>query len=368
MNKIIFYTIVLLISFVGKAIAQEKTFEERAKEISIAIQKITTTEKNALKQEIEAIDKQVTEKLITKEQADELKMKAAEIHAANIETKVAIEEEKLNQLVQDKVYGKYKTTNFEHILRDSIIIKGKKYEVIYEVTDSTQMIKDFKRIFNKNKIPTEKRTTTQFVLATGFNNLVTNGAVANSDFGYLRSQFVEWGITFRSNLFKDKKVLNLKYGLSFMYNNLHATDNRIFVANGTQTNLELFPFDLKDNRAYFKNVYVTIPLHLEFDFSKVKTRNDKKYYESHTGFRFGIGGFVGYNINSKQFLDYKVDGYRNSIRQKGNWNVNDWNYGLSTYIGYRQTSLYVKYDINPLFKNNTIDQNNVSLGVRFDFN
>jgi len=41
---------------------------------------------------------------------------------------------------------------------------------------------------------------------------------------------------------------------------------------------------------------------------------------------------------------------------------------LSTYIGYRETSLYLKYDLNPLFQNNAIKQNNISLGVRFDLN
>jgi len=28
--------------------------------------------------------------------------------------------------------------------------------------------------------------------------------------------------------------------------------------------------------------------------------------------------------------------------------------------------LYLKYDLNPLFKDNVIDQNNISLGLRFD--
>jgi hypothetical protein len=28
----------------------------------------------------------------------------------------------------------------------------------------------------------------------------------------------------------------------------------------------------------------------------------------------------------------------------------------------------LKYDLNPLFKDNAVKQNNVSLGLRFDFN
>ena len=55
-------------------------------------------------------------------------------------------------------------------------------------------------------------------------------------------------------------------------------------------------------------------------------------------------------------------------KEKGDFNVSDLTYGLSAYIGYGATSLYAKYDINPMFKNNNIDQNNVSLGIRFDFN
>jgi hypothetical protein len=107
---------------------------------------------------------------------------------------------------------------------------------------------------------------------------------------------------------------------------------------------------------------------LEFDFSKNETKDGKKIFRSHQGFRMGFGGFAGYNVNSKQFLSYKENGYRIKERQKGNWNIDDWNYGVSAYIGYKETSLYVKYDLNPMFKNNAVDQNNISAGIRFDLN
>ena len=40
------------------------------------------------------------------------------------------------------------------------------------------------------------------------------------------------------------------------------------------------------------------------------------------------------------------------LKQKGDFNVNNFIYGLSAYIGYKETSLYVKYDLNPIFENN----------------
>jgi hypothetical protein len=38
-----------------------------------------------------------------------------------------------------------------------------------------------------------KRTTSQLVLATGLNNVATNGDINKSDFRYLGSHFYEWG-------------------------------------------------------------------------------------------------------------------------------------------------------------------------------
>ena len=153
-----------------------------------------------------------------------------------------------------------------------------------------------------------------------------------------------------------------------MYNILHATDNRYFVDNGETTDLEVYPLGLRAKDTYFKNVFLTLPLHLEFDFSNTEGKDGKRVFRTHQGFRVGLGGFVGYNTNSKQFLSYKVDGYRYNTRQKGSWNVDDFNYGLSAYVGYKEVSLYVKYDLNPMFKNNPVDQHNASLGLRFDFN
>ena len=49
MQKIILYTIVMVFSLLTKAVAQEKTFEQQAKEIATNIEMITTEEKNALK-------------------------------------------------------------------------------------------------------------------------------------------------------------------------------------------------------------------------------------------------------------------------------------------------------------------------------
>lgn len=342
MQKIILYISIALVTLVNTVSAQEKTFEQKAKDIAINIKTIAEEEKKALKAEVEAIDKAVELGKMSKQDADSAKAKIAEERAKNIETKIAAQEAALRDLVNGKLD-------------------------MSEANDSVKKNK-FSITTKNNKNKSENRTTSQFVFATGYNNLVTDGAVANSQFGYARSTFYEWGLTWNTRLSKNSNLLHLKYGAGFMYNMLHATDNKIFADINNQTVLVPFGTDLRPNRTYFKNVYFVVPMHLEFDFSKTATVDDKKVFKSHTGARFGIGGFVGVNTNSKQFISYKQDGYKISERQKGDFNVNDFTYGLSAYVGHKQTSLYLKYDLNPMFKNNAVDQNNISLGIRFDWN
>ena len=347
MQKIILYISIALLTLVNSVVAQEKTFEQKAKEIAIQIKTIAEEEKRALKAEVEALDKAVELGKMTKEEAKTSKAKIAEERAKNIETKIAEQEKALRDLVNGNVNEEESNDSLK---KNSFSIPG-----------------GFKtKYYDKNK--SENRTTSQTVLASGFNNLVTNNMVANSDFGYGRSIFSEFGITLNTRLSNNSNLLHLKYGASFMYNHLHATNNRVFADINNQTVLVDAGVETKAKRTYFKNVYFVVPMHLEFDFSKTKMVDDKKVFKSHTGARFGIGGFVGVNTNSKQFIEYEQNGYKFKEKQKGDFNVNDFTYGVSTYIGYRATSLYLKYDLNPIFKNNPVDQNNISLGIRFDWN
>ena len=349
MRNLAIYLALSLCLFAGKLVAQD-SFMSRAKAIAEKIEKITNEEKATLKAEVEEVNLQLEKGAVTKAQADAKKQELANARAAIIENRVDVAKEELKDLVQDKVDGNLKE-NDSLRSRYSISFPG------FKVRDKTK------------KVSGESRNTSQFVIAAGFNNLVTDGSVADSDFSYLRSTFFEWGITHNFRIMKNSNLLHFKYGFSWTYNMLNATDNRYFVPNGEQTQLATFPTHLRTKDTYFKNVFVTIPLHLEFDFSKSKTdKEGKSVFKTHQGFRFGLGGFVGYNTNSKQFLSYEVNGYRINEKQKGNWNVNDWNYGLSAYVGWSETSLYIKYDLNPMFKDNVVEQNNISLGVRFDLN
>jgi hypothetical protein len=351
MRNFTVYLALLACIFASRMTAQE-TFEEKAKTIATKIDAITKDEKALLKAEVEEVNKKLEGNSITPQEAEAQKKEFAEMRARNIETRVAEAEKELSQLVQDRVDGKIKDN--DSVRRFKFTWKWNEWE------------KDSKKRDSIRQRRSESRTTSQFVFATGVNNLVTDGAVANSDFRYLGSHFYEWGISYNYRLAKNNNLLHLKYGLSLMYNNLRATENRMFVDNGTTTELVENPVHMRDSR--FRNVNLVVPMHLEFDFTKKREYDGKTVFKTHESFRFGIGGFAGVNVKSKQIIKYDIDGYKTREITKGNFNVNDFVYGVSSYIGYGETSLYLKYDLNPLFRNNAVDQNNISLGVRFDLN
>lgn len=342
MRNLTIYLTSLLCLFLTSVFAQD-TFEDKAKAIADKIETITKEEKEALKLEIESVNQQLENGSITNAQADDKKLQLAESRAKSIEYRVAGAKKELEDLVQEKVDGN--------------IASKEKDKHTFGIT------------FNHKKNDEgdgEKRTTSQFVFAFGFNNLVTDGALAHSDYRYWGSHFYEWGLTWNTRLAKNNNLLHLKYGASLMYNNLRVTDNRMFVDTGKQTELVTADTHLEDSR--FRNVYIAVPVHLEFDFSKTEMKDDKRIFRSHNGFRFGLGGYVGGNIKSKQILEYERDGHDVKDREKGDYNVNDFIYGVSAYVGYKEISLYAKYDLNPLFKDNAVDQNNISYGIRLDLN
>lgn len=210
-------------------------------------------------------------------------------------------------------------------------------------------------------------TTTQAVIRFGVNNLRTENQFTHSDFRYLGSSTFEIGLTARKPFSKDDNLLGLRYGVMFSYNMLSPTDNRVFGIEGNQTNLQVSDKNLRKPSTYFKNSYVQIPITLDFDFSKKEYNHANRKFVWNEGLNFGIGGYVGYNINSKQFISYK-DEFGNKVTEKhhGKWNVEDFNYGLMAYVGNRNYKLYAKYDLSPVFKNNAKDQYFWTLGIQLD--
>ena len=343
MKTITFYVVALLCLVATKLTAQE-SFEKRASAIAKNIETITKQQKDSLKMEVEGVNLQLEGNQITQAQADAKKQEFAEKRAKNIEDKVAVEEQKLSDLVKDKVDGNVRNDRNAFVIRFNNTIKCDTCKVKEHVY---------------------KRTTSQFVFALGVNRLIND---SNADDNYKwRSDFYEWGVSWNTRLAKNNNLLHAKYGLSLQYNNLRPDNNQVFAIDGKQT--VLIDAGRNIDVARLRYVNLVVPAHLEFDFTKKKVNGDKTYFPSHKSFRLGVGGYAGVNVKEKQIVKYRNDdGNDVKDKTKGDFNVNDFVYGVSAYVGYGEFSLYAKYDLQPIFANNEIDQNNLSLGMRFDFN
>jgi hypothetical protein len=318
--------------------------------------KVEEQEKQYLKQDIEAINKRLDNKEISAEEAENLKKEAATKRAKNIEDKLAIIDKKIAIYERsDKAYqvGLPMTEGDQTIIR----IGGS------EDTNES-FIYIGKKEFDRPR-PYDRRTTSDIVFAFGFNNALIEGQdLGDSPYKIAGSGFMELGYAWKTRIFDNTNFWRLKYGFSFQWNKLDIKDNQFFVNQNDEITLQEFPAEL--NKAKFRTTNLVFPVHIEFGPSK-KIEKEKYFrYSTRNKFKVGLGGYAGLNIGSMQKLKYKEDGNRIKDKQRGGFEVNEFVYGLSGYLAWGDTALYVKYDLNPLFKNQSVDQNNISVGVRFD--
>ncbi|MFD2567743.1 hypothetical protein [Pseudotenacibaculum haliotis] len=355
--------IILVLFCTTIAMAQERTFESEVKRISKKIDRITKQQKDSLKMKVKEINLQLEDGKISKTKADELKREAAQYHAKRIEYLVAVQERKLQQLVQDKVDGKILGED-RYYEESTFSIGSRTFQL--RLTDEDYYDRQERRKRRWQRRWT-RRTTSQFVFAMGVNNVLVDhklSSLEGNPYKFWKSRFYEVGFTFKYRLQKEASKTYLKYGLSFLWNNLRPDGNQYHVVNGQQTNLEVFPFSTSESR--LRHVQMIFPLHLEFDFSRDRKYDDGTFRDyRNRSFRFGIGGFAGFKLGTRQYLEYRnASGTKVEELQKGSFNTNIYNYGISTYFAYRSCGLYLKYDLNPLFKGT--ETRNISMGVRFD--
>lgn len=365
MNKIL---LILVLLSATMAESQEKTFEKEVIKISKKIENITNQQKDSLKIKIIDIDEKLEKGEITKETSGTLKQEVASYHARRIEKLVGEQERLLQLLVQDKTNGKIASSE-EFITNedeDNVFSIGNK---IFKLNISEGDLEERnERKNHRGKIKKQRSTTSQFVFAMGINNVLNNDKISSlndSDYKFWESHFYELGWTWKTRFTKKPSQFYFKYGVSFLWNNLRLKENRIHFKNGDITEIQIFENKLSESR--LRHVQMNFPVHFEWDLSKNKTYNDGRVKDrTNNAIRLGVGGFVGFKLGTRQYLEYN-DANNIDVEevQYNNFNMNTVNYGLSTYLGYKSTSFYVKYDLNPLFKDT--ETRNISMGIRFDF-
>jgi hypothetical protein len=324
-----------------------KLEEERAK--------IEDNEKSILKLKIEKINSRLDADEITAAEAENLKKEAAKTAVLNIENRTVIIDKQIELIKRNAYdsdqYGKDEDARFTfRIGGDS----SESDKFVY-LGDSS---KDKPRKY-------DLRTSSDLVFAFGFNNTLMEGRdLEDSPYKLGGSGFIELGYAWKTRIFDNTNFWRLKYGFSFQWNKLKLKDNNYLVNTNGDISVQELGFDA--DKIKFRTTNLVFPMHIEFGPSKKIEKEDYFRYSTHKKLKVGLGGYAGINIGSVQKIKYKEDGDRKKDKQHDEFEVSDFVYGLSGYVALGEVALYVKYDLNPLFKNQTIDQNNISVGLRFD--
>lgn len=353
MKTISTYSLLFLIFLIGHSSQAQEDYKEQISILKEVRDKVPEQEKEVLKQEVELINERVSRGELTKERGAALKEEAARKRAMNIDNRLAIIDNKIELLERNK--GQVLEDNrgfkvFEDEVGVSIMVNDKPWTV-------------FER---RNKIPKyDRRTYSDFVMALGLNNALIEGQSLNdSPYKIGGSRFFEIGWAWRTRVFEHSNFMRFNYGFSFQFNGLKPKENQYFVDEGDQTVLQDFEPDLDKSKLRMDNL--VFPLHFEFGPSRFTKSDDRIRYSIENQFRIGIGGYGGFNLGTRQKLKYDRDGDSVKDKLKRSYNTSDLIYGLSAYAGFDGVLLYVKYDLNPVFRDAAVEQHNISLGLRFD--
>ncbi len=349
----VFLVLAVMLLFTGMGYSQEVS-NTRVEELKNARLKVTEQEKEALKIEISEINSRLEAKEITLEESQILKEEAAKKRALNIENRIAIIENEIALLERNP------DGNYPVISSDTIQWKVR---VGIDMDDKPLLAINSSK--KKEKPVYDRRTYTDFVMAIGLNNALVDGqGLEDTPYKIGGSRFFEIGWAWRTRVFENSNFMRLHYGVSFQFNGLKPNDNRYFEMDGDQTNLEVFPTELDKAKLRMDNL--VFPIHFEFGPSKVVQTANTIRYSLDKQFRIGVGAYGGFNMGTRQKLKYEIDGDDVKDKLKRGYNTSNFIYGLSAYTGFGGTLLYLKYDLNPIFKNAVVEQHNISLGLRFD--
>lgn len=324
-------------------VSQASTHKQvKIERLEASRKQIESNERELLKKEVEQINKRLDAKEITLNEAQELKKEAAKKRAANIQDRTEI---------VDNEIALIKRNDFEEIERDTL-----SFGIFTIITPH----------FHAKPKKYDKQTSSGVVFAIGFNNAIIEGQSLNdSPYKLGGSGFVELGYAWTTRVFENSNFLRIKYGASLQWNKLNVKNNQFFVNNNNDISLQTFPDNA--DKVKFRTTNLVFPVHLEFGPSKKIEHDDYVRYSTFDQFKFGIGAYGGFNIRSLQKIKYEnANGDNVKDKFKDNYNTSNLVYGLSGYIAHGTTALYVKYDLNPIFNNQTIPQNNISVGLRFD--
>jgi len=223
---------------------------------------------------------------------------------------------------------------------------------------------NFKR-FNKNNDSSKiQRLDTEWLIDLGFNNFVEKGNFPSGSSQYhLRNAVKYLALTYlkQVHIGKDKSPFFFNTGLELSWNGfMFEKDVRMSTSDSlhhaTLTDKDPNGGVLHLRKSKLGVAYLSVPFMFTLDLN-----------DAHQGkFKLGLGGYAGIRLKSWNKLKYDDGKKEKSVNS---FFLNDFRYGLMAEVGFSDISLFIKYDLNPLFQtgkgfNPNDDINAINIGVR----
>lgn len=174
----------------------------------------------------------------------------------------------------------------------------------------------------------------------GYSNKLLNTTLPGAGaygLDYLRSNVVNIN-PFERNFSLYKNYIALTTGLGFQFNRYMFESNTALVP--FKDSIQVVSTGVSYSKNMLKASYVTVPLLLQFNTSKVHNKS----------FHFAVGGQVAVKLGSRSKQVYDVDGDKKRDIYKSDYNLNPFQYGLTARVGYGQVNVFANYNLSEVFK------------------
>jgi hypothetical protein len=195
-----------------------------------------------------------------------------------------------------------------------------------------------------------RRTRHSFNMDFGMNNYIGKDQVPDFE-PYTVKQWGSWFValntTERTRL---GRVSFLEWGAGVSwYNFKYENESIVMSMDSLGVNYAPALDDVDYVKSKLTAAYINAFLIPVFDFGG----NSRKamFFDGHhsEGFRFGLGPYVGYRIDSYTKNVIKIDGDKHKDRNHQNFYLDNVRYGLRLQIGFRDCDVFVNYDLNELY-------------------
>ncbi|MCK8492132.1 PorT family protein [Spirosoma sp. RP8] len=249
-------------------------------------------------------------------------------------------------------------------LKDTVLVVTKKKDGVTIVisgksdstrSDSAKNLRDYKRSSVRRGINSWSRSID---FQIGLNTFISQSTLAAypSDVYSLKpigSRYFAVAFSQRPTFINGKRAkLSLYYALEGSWNNYMFDNNVVATKGPSQLEFVQYPEQLKKSK--LTTFALQLPVVPRISFYNSSGRKV---------FHLGLGGFIGYRLDSYT----KIKRLNNDKEHEhANFYLNNFRYGLVGHIGIVRTSLFVKYDLNPVFQEGKgPDVRTLSFGISF---